>query len=229
MKAPVDPSSLRGVPLFATMSDTQLVAIARVAEILSRSRDEIIVREHDEDGGFFILLEGSAKVLVTASDGREAVLAILTEGDFFGEMSLLDGDPRSATVRTATVCRLLCIQRERFIELLRDCPDIAVGLLVELSLRLRQANRRIEALTLMPVNGRISAAILQLCDTQGVRVHSELRLHGRPTQAEIAKLAGTTREAVSRALNVLRREGIIALDGKDLVVRDEKRLRQGIQ
>ena len=225
----LDPQSLREVPLFATMSPNQLSAIASVSEFLNVARGAAIIREDEEEklGGFFVLLEGTAKVVIAAPDGREAILALLTEGDFFGEMSLLDGDPRSATVRTSSQCRLLHIRRDNFVGLLREYPDIAIGMLVELSLRLRQANRRIEALALMPVNGRVAAALTQIADTHGVRLRGQLILHERPTQAEIAELACTTRETVSRVLSSMQKNGILTSDGRGMIILDEDRLRQG--
>ena len=229
MTAPIEPLSLRGVPLFATLKPEQLSAIAAVAEVLVVERGKALVHEDDAEGqgGFFILLEGGAKVLIAAQDGREAILAFLTEGDFFGEMSLLDGDPRSATVRTTAASRVLHIRRDPFVNLLKEYPEIAIGMLAELSLRLRQANRRIEALALMPVNGRVAAALTQIADTQGVRFRDQLILHERPTQAEIAELACTTRETVSRVLGSMQKDGIIAMDGRGLVILDENRLRKG--
>jgi CRP/FNR family transcriptional regulator, cyclic AMP receptor protein len=226
MKVSLDPQLLRDVPLFATMGASQQTAIAAVAEVIVVARGQTVVREDDDTNrGFFVLLEGEAKVAISGPDGREAVLALLTEGDFFGEMSLLDGDPRSATVRVTTDARLLHIRREAFVNLLREYPDIAIGMLAELSLRLRQANRRIEALALMPVNGRVAAALIQIADTHGVRLKGQLFLRERPTQAEIAELACTTRETVSRVLGQLQKDGIINVEGREMVILDEEKLR----
>ncbi|MEN9354328.1 MAG: hypothetical protein RL318_1653 [Fibrobacterota bacterium] len=226
MKVSLDPQSLREVPLFATMSPSQLAAILAVSEVSTASKGTTIVREDDEGNrGFYVLLEGEAKVAIAGPDGREAILALLTEGDFFGEMSLLDGDPRSASVRTTSEARLLHIRREAFVNLMRECPDIAIAMLSELSMRLRQANRRIEALALMPVNGRVAAALLQFAETHGVRHKGQLILRDRPPQAEIAELACTTRETVSRVLGALQKEGVLTIEGRELIILDEEKLR----
>jgi len=226
MKVSLDPQSLREVPLFATMSQSQLTAILAVSEVSTVSKGATIVREDDESNrGIFVLLEGEAKVAIAGPDGREAILALLTEGDFFGEMSLLDGEARSATVRTTSEARLLHVRKESFVNLLRDCPEIAIAMLAELSMRLRQANRRIEALALMPVNGRVAAALLQLAETHGVRHKGQLILRDRPPQAEIAELACTTRETVSRVLGALQKDGILTIEGRELIILDEEKLR----
>lgn len=226
MKVSLDPQSLREVPLFATMSPGQLQAILAVSDVTRVAKGETVVREdEDSNRGFYVLLEGEAKVAVTGPDGREAVLALLVEGDFFGEMSLLDGEVRSASVRTSTEARLLHIRREAFVNLLREYPDIAIGMLAELSMRLRQANRRIEALALMPVNGRVAAALLQIAETHGVRHKGQLILRDRPPQAEIAELACTTRETVSRVLSGMQKDGLLVVEGRELIILDETRLR----
>jgi CRP/FNR family transcriptional regulator/CRP/FNR family cyclic AMP-dependent transcriptional regulator len=214
------------LPLFAALGRAPREAIAQVSELQKASRGEILIREDEiATRGFFVLLEGSARVAITGAEGREAVLAFLEEGDFFGEMSLLDGDPRSATVRAATDVRLLLLRRPAFLDLLRRFPEIAIGLLTELSGRLRNANRKISALALSPVYARVSGALLQLADLRGFRVRGLIVIHDRPTQQEIADMANTSRETVSRVLSQMQKEGIVSVEGRDLVLNSEEKLR----
>ncbi len=217
---------LRGIPLFSGLGQDQLQAIARVGEIQDISKNDIVIREEEAQvRGLFVLLDGEAKVVLTGSEGREAVLAFLSEGDFFGEMSLLDGDPRSATVRASSDARLLYVKREAFFELLRTFPEIAISMLAELSTRLRHANRKISALALSPVNARIAGALLQLAELRGVRVRGQVIIRDRPTQQEIADMANTTRETVSRVLGQLQKDGLIGIEGRDLLLLDEEKLK----
>ncbi|MBK8802188.1 MAG: Crp/Fnr family transcriptional regulator [Fibrobacteres bacterium] len=214
------------LPLFSTLAIAPREAIAQVCQVLEASRGEIIIREEEiATRGFYVLLEGTAKVAVTNPEGREAVLAFLEEGDFFGEMSLLDGDPRSATVRAATDLRLLLVRRQEFLDLLRLFPEIAIGILTELSTRLRQANRKISALALSPVVARITGAILQIAELRGMRQRGVIVISERPTQQEIADMANTTRETVSRVLSQMQKEGLIGLDGRQMLILDEAALR----
>jgi len=217
---------LRGIPLFSGLGQDQVQAIARVGEIQSAAKGAIIIREDEtQSRGLFVLLEGEAKVVLTGSEGREAVIAFLSEGDFFGEMSLLDGDPRSATVRASGETRLLFLKRDSFFELLRTFPEIAISMLAELSTRLRNANRKISALALSPVNARIAGALLQLAELRGVRVRGQVIIRDRPTQQEIADMANTTRETVSRVLSQLQKDGLISVEGRDLLLLHEEKLK----
>jgi len=140
-------------------------------------------------------------------------------------MSLLDGDPRSATVRASTDVRLLLLRRQVFLDLLSRYPEIALALLTELSSRLRNANRKISALALSPVYARVSGALLQLAELRGFRIKGQVVIHDRPTQQEIAEMANTTRETVSRVLSQMQKEGLVEMDGRDLVLLNEEKLR----
>lgn len=219
-------SLLPGIPLFSALGQNQLQAIARVGELHNAAKGQIIIREDEHQGrGLYVLLEGEAKVVLTGSDGREAVLAFLQEGDFFGEMSLLDGDPRSATVRAFSDTKLLFLRRDAFFDLLRTYPEISISMLAELSSRLRNANRKISALALSPVNARIAGALLQLAELRGVRVRGQTIIRDRPTQQEIADMANTTRETVSRVLGQFQKDNWIGIDGRDLLLLEEDKLR----
>ena len=214
------------LPLFASIGRLARQAILQASELQSAQRGDILIREDDiATRGFYLILEGGAKVVLTGPDGREAVLALLEEGDFFGEMSLLDGDPRSATVRASTDTRLLLLRRQSFLDLVQRHPEIAIGLMTTLSSRLRQANRKISALALSPVHARVTGALLQLAEFQGFRVKGQIVIHDRPTQQEIAEMANTTRETVSRVLGQMQKDGLITLEGRELVILDEVKLR----
>lgn len=217
---------LASIDLFDGLGTEQLKAIARIGEVQTATKGDIIIREEEaQSRGLYIILEGQAKVVLTGAEGREAVLAFLTEGEFFGEMSLLDGDPRSATVRADNDIRLLFLKRDAFFDLLRTSPEIAIAMLAELSVRLRNANRKISALALSPVNARISGALLQIAELRGVRVRGQIIIRDRPTQQEIADVANTTRETVSRVLGHFQKDGWIGVEGRDLLILDEEKLR----
>jgi CRP/FNR family transcriptional regulator/CRP/FNR family cyclic AMP-dependent transcriptional regulator len=168
---------------------------------------------------------------MTGVDGRETILSFLERGDFFGEMSLIDGEPRSASVRTVTDAQLLIIHRESFLRLIRQSPEIAMGLLSEMSKRLRKANRQIGSLSTMSVSGRVAGTLLNLMEERGIRIHTDggkmvTVIHNRPTQQQLADMSGTTRETVSRICSLLVRTGAIAMTGKDIVIFDEGALQE---
>lgn len=221
---------LKGVDLFSALSNEQLQQLAALVIRKRFVRDETIILEDDDSvQALFLIASGEVKVYLSGADGRETILSLLNKGDFFGEMSLIDGEPRSASVKAVTDADLLIIRREHFLKQVEKNPELAMGLLVEMSKRIRKANRQISSLAMLTVVGRVAATIINLIQERGVRVHSEngkmvTIIRNRPTQQQLAEMSGTTRETVSRVLSALAKKGSISLVGKDLVVHEEEEL-----
>ena len=210
---------LKGVELFSELNEEQLGMIANLVIVKNFNRDETVVLEGDDSvQALYLIATGSVQVYMTGIDGRETILSFLERGDFFGEMSLIDGEPRSASVRTVTDAKLLVIHRESFLSLLRKTPEIAMSLMSELCKRLRKANRQIGSLSTMSVSGRVAGTLLNLMQERGVRIHTDngnmvTVIHNRPTQQQLADMSGTTRETVSRICSLLVRTNAIAMTG----------------
>jgi CRP/FNR family transcriptional regulator, cyclic AMP receptor protein len=221
---------LKGVDLFSSLSDIQIALLATMTVEQTFPRGQTILAESETSETFFLIAQGSVKVALTAEGGREVILATLGKGDFFGEMSLLDGEPRSAAVRAVTKTNALLIHRDDFVKSLKRHPDLALALLAELSKRLRGANRQISSLALMRVWGRVAVTLLKLIEERGIRTHTKegkniVIIHGRPTHKMIAEMSGTTRETVTRVFKTLEDRGAIATSGRDLVILEENLLR----
>ena len=223
---------LKGVELFSELNEEQLGMIANLVIVKNFNRDETVVLEGDDSvQALYLIATGSVQVYMTGIDGRETILSFLERGDFFGEMSLIDGEPRSASVRTVTDATLLVIHRESFLSLLRKSPEIAMALMSELCKRLRKANKQIGSLSTMSVSGRVAGTLLNLMQERGVRIHTDngnmvTVIHNRPTQQQLADMSGTTRETVSRICSMLVRANAIAMTGKDIVIFDEDALQE---
>lgn len=223
---------LKGVELFSELSEEQIGMLADLVVSQNFNRDETVVLEGDDSvQALYLIASGSVQVYMTGIDGRETILSFLERGDFFGEMSLIDGEPRSASVRTVTDAQMLIIHRESFLKLIRQSPEIAMGLLSELSKRLRKANRQIGSLSTMSVSGRVAGTLLNLMEERGVRIHTDngsmvTVIHNRPTQQQLADMSGTTRETVSRICSLLVKTNAIAMTGKDIVIFDEGALQE---
>ena len=223
---------LKGVELFSELNEEQLGMIANLVIVKNYNRDETVVLEGDDSvQALYLIASGSVQVYMTGIDGRETILSFLERGDFFGEMSLIDGEPRSASVRTVTDATLLVIHRESFLSLIRKTPEIAMALMSELCKRLRKANKQIGSLSTMSVSGRVAGTLLNLMQERGVRIHTDngnmvTVIHNRPTQQQLADMSGTTRETVSRICSMLVRANAIAMTGKDIVIFDEDALQE---
>jgi CRP/FNR family transcriptional regulator, cyclic AMP receptor protein len=213
------------VPLFSCLSSMDRSAICRIMLHKKFSKGETIVHEEDDEGQtFFVLVSGRVHVAVITSEGKSAILATLKPGDFFGEMAMLDGEPRSASVIASEDCTLLMLYRKMFLDILQRYPKITIQMLVEMSQRIRRANRHINTLSLMSVYGRVADVLLQLAKEQGQRVRGMIVIPNRPTHQVIADMAGTSRETVSRILSQLQKKSYIVNDGKKMVILNEEKL-----
>jgi CRP/FNR family transcriptional regulator, cyclic AMP receptor protein len=213
------------VPLFNGLSSMDRQAICRIMVTKTFNPNEVIVHEDDEEGQtFFVIVSGRVHVAVITSEGKSAILATLKPGDFFGEMAILDGEPRSASVIASEGCTLLMLYRRMFLDILQRYPKIGIQMLVEMSKRLRKANRHINTLSLMSVYGRVADVLLGLAKEQGQRVKGMVIIPNRPTHQVIADMAGTSRETVSRIMSQLQKKHYILIDGKKMVILNEKKL-----
>ena len=220
----MDSKLLRRVPLFEVLKEDDLEAIARVTITRSYDKDQVIILAEEEGDALFIIATGQVKVSIVSEDGREVILSLLGEGAVFGELSLLDGKPRSANVVATQDTELYMVRRADFLQLIYKVPQIAVGLLAELAARLRKTDRKIEGLALLDVTSRISETLLQLADEQGSETELGVTLETRPTHQQLASMSGTTRETVSRVLKRLEGQGYISSEGRSItILREEHR------
>ena len=207
---------LKRVTLFEALNDEEFDALSDVALSMVFPENRVVIKAEDEGDTLFVISGGQVKVSIVSKDGREVILSILAEGDFFGEMSLLDGHPRSANVTTMRETDLLMVRRADFLRLVMNTPQIAIKLLSVLAGRLRKTDRKIEGLALLDVTGRITQTLLQLAEDQGVPYPEGVLIRNRPTHQNLAKMSGTTRETVSRVLKRLENQGYIVHKNKDL-------------
>lgn len=211
---------LRGVSIFADLDPASLAALERITETRDYPEGAVIVSQEERGEALFVLVRGRVKVVLYGQSGREVILSIFgSPGDFFGEMSLLDDQPRSATVMAAERSRLLVLSRSAFQEHLTAHPRSALRVLTELSRRLRRADEVIGNLALLDVYGRLAGKLREMAAADGEEREDGILIRQRPTQSEIAAMIGTSRETVSRALSELARRGFLEMNGKRLLLR----------
>jgi len=213
------------VPLFLGLSVREYEALCESMIQRKFSAQETIVYEDDQESQtFFVIASGKVHVTVSTAEGKQTILATLHKGDFFGEMSIIDGEPRSASVIAAEECELFMLYRRTLLEILKKYPTIATQMLVTMSGRLRRSNKHINTLSMMSVYGRVAEVILQIAKESGIRTGGLIVVPQPPTHAVIADMAGTSRETVSRVLSQLRKKNYITTDRKKLVILNEKKL-----
>ena len=213
---------LQSVALFWDLSEEELGYISEKMIARHYESGKFIFLEDSEGEQCFFVVQGSVKVTRLSKDGREVILAMLNEGEFFGEMALLDGESRSANVIALEETEVLTLNREDFLVVLHDYPQIAIQLLKEMADRLRKSDRQIASLSLSDAEKRIALCIIRFADEQGVIKRGQVSIPKIPIQQDIANMAGTSRETVSRAINLLEKEHYIKRQGRELLILDYK-------
>ena len=219
---------LRQIPLFSSLKNEELDAIYKLSFTKNCPKDTVILLENEEGDTLFIIINGKVKVTTFSESGKEVIFSILNEGDFFGDMSLLDGKPRSATVISMEDSKLRLIRRYDFNNLIEKHPRIALRLLEELTLRLRKADERIESLAFLDVTGRVAGILLQLAEEHGEKTDTGSLIRSRPTHQELANMVGTTRETVSRVLKQLENKQYVSMNGKEINIIDPENFKRDL-
>ena len=218
-------SFLSNVPIFNDLEELELNKIAKVGVRKKFKKGSIILLEEETGSALFVIISGKVKVVRADDDGREVILAILGESDFFGEMAILDGLSRSASVVATTKSEVFMIHRNDFLRLLHDYPSLGVSLLKELTMRLRKADAQIKSLSLKDAAGRIASVILQLADDIGKIRKGRVEIEELPLQQDMANMAGTSRETVSRMIHMFVNQGHLDVNGNTLIINDYEKFK----
>ncbi len=210
--------SLRTIPLFSKVSSADLEALA--SRLIERRypKHATIVEEGLPGDYMYVIREGRVKVTKASEDGREKIMDFLEAGNFFGEMSLLDMAPRSASCETLEPARLLALSRNDFLDLLRRSPDLALAVIQVLTLRLRETDEQASSMSFLRVKERTMGLLSRMAkelDDSGRRLTPTL------THQQIADMIGTSRETVTRVVKQLKEEGWLDQRGKRYIVPDE--------
>jgi CRP/FNR family cyclic AMP-dependent transcriptional regulator len=217
-------SVLADVPLFAALDDDAGDTLARALQHRSLDRGYVIFREGDVGDRLFLVTAGKVKISRRSSDGRENLLAVLGPGEMFGELSLFDPGPRTATAAAVTECTVASLDHDDLRPLLQQRPEVAVQLLQALAQRLRRTNEAMADLVFTDVPGRVSKALLDLAERFGEPEGEALRVNHDLTQEELAQLVGASRETVNKALSDFASRGWIRVDGRSVILLDPERL-----
>lgn len=204
---------LKEIPIFNGISDKHIRHLSDGFIVRSVSKGETIFYQSDSSTDLYIVLDGIVKASLLNQDGEELILATFCKGDFFGEMSLLDGKPRSATMIAVEDSILGILRREKFLLTVKDDPMIAIDLLSALVERMRMANGMIESLAFLDVSQRLVKLLLQIAKTEGdIDKEGFFRIK-KLTHKELAAHTGASREAITKVMKVLTFREIIKEEG----------------
>jgi CRP/FNR family cyclic AMP-dependent transcriptional regulator len=209
---------LRAIPLFRDLGDDDLKMIDGLAMERHIPKGQVIFGEGEVGDTMYTIVSGRVKVFIGDEDGREIILKILGPGDFFGEMALIDRQPRSASVATLENCMFRVLSNQDFETCLAHAPRIATEVMKALAKRLRDADRKISTLALMDVYGRVANTLLELA----INSNGKLVVGEKLSQQDIANMVGASREMVNRILKDLSDRGYISVESKTITIHDNK-------
>src|SRR5215218_9126176 len=208
------------VPVFEALRPEDLARVADVAVPRSFRAGEVVFREGDDSDTCYVVRTGHARAIREHPDGRQITLATFGPGDIFGELAMFDAERRSATVEASDDLEVLGILGGDMRRLLRRHPDMTVKLVIALGRRLRAANERLARQSFQTVQSRVASVLAQLVEQAQEEGAGDRDVAITATQADVAKLAGSSRESASRFLAVLERAGVISQGRGRLTVHD---------
>ena len=215
---------LRRVPLFAGLSDEEFRELETIFQPRAYRKNQVIFVEEETGEYMYVVIAGKVKASKTSATGKETLLAIHQPGDFFGEMSLLDGKTSPATVSAMEDCKIAIISRADFQRLLM-CNERVVSQIIQvLCSRLRSVWNQVQSLSYSNADSRIRAGVLQLARRHGINDARGILINLKITHDELAKMVGTSRETVTRTLTDLQKQGIIKMADRRIIVCDAKKL-----
>src|SRR5712692_2111879 len=203
---------LKQVPLFADLADEDIRALMSVAKRRTFRNGEVIFHRDDSGQVLYVIKEGKVKICLISPDGQEISLVVFGKGECFGELTILDGLPRSADAVALEKVECYTLQRSDFHQAIIKNPKIAIQVLEVLSKRLRTTDNMVEDLIFLDVYGRVAKKLLELADSRGTKVENGTRIEVRLTQQELASMVGASRESVNKVMGYFTDKNFISTD-----------------
>ena len=212
--------NLDEIHVFSDLSQEELEKVANLCTPRTYPKNSMIILEEEFGDTVFGIITGTVKITRVNDEGKEVILALLGQGELFGELAVLDGEARSANALAQEQCTLLAFPKGEFLNLLKTNFKISFALMGELAKRLRKSDQQIEALSLSDAEHRIGVSILNLAEDMGIIKKGQVTIEKLPFQQDIANMAGTSRETVSRVLTLFEEKKLITKVGHTLVIPD---------
>lgn len=209
---------LAKVPLFSSLKPAYLSVLAERLATRKYGRGTIIFHKDDPGATLYVVKSGRVKIVTSSADGDDVILAILSDGDFFGELSVLDGKPRSASAVAMETTITLTLSRRDILDVISGEPELAIAMLATMSERLRCTNLLVEDVFFLSVPARLTKRLLDLAKRHGIQTGTGLKIDMRLTQGDLANSIGASRESVNRLLGLFQDEGLISIDKQHIII-----------
>lgn len=213
---------LAEIPLFEELSEGELAIVAQRVRQRRYKEGDTIFHRNDPGVALYMIVTGKVKIHNETSDGTDCIIAILSEGEFFGELAVIDGNERSADATTIEPTELLMLTKDDLHDILQRYPRISLTLLSTLSGRLRRTTEAFLAYSTLDVNGRLAMQLLRLAEQHGVMTKDGIRIDLHLTQTDLGALVGASRESVNKVMGFFRRQGYLVMDERGCIVIKEQ-------
>lgn len=217
---------LAQIPLFAALESAHLAELAGKLTLRNYELGTTIFHKDDRGSTLFIIRNGQVKISAPSPEGEEVILAMMTDGDFFGELSILDLKPRSATATAMETTSAYTLDREDFLDVVRTEPELAIETLAALSERLRRTNLLLEDAFFLDLPMRLAKRLLELAERDGLETDRGLKIDMRLTQHDLASAIGASRKSVNRLLDEFQNQDLISIDKKNIYILHLDELKQ---
>ena len=222
-------SLLQQIPLFEAFRLSERQRLAALLRKHTIKKGEVLFRKGDEGNAFYIIIKGRIKIVLTSNQEDEITLAVFHEGDFFGEMALLDGLPRSADAVAVEMTQLYVLNRSDFVSFLIDNEDAVKSILHVLSMRLRKTDNLLGETAFLNVSVRMLKRLVDLVETQGQPIEGSTAVKINITQRELASLVGVSRESINKKLKGLCNKGVLTTKRNTIIIKNPEFLKRPFQ
>jgi CRP/FNR family cyclic AMP-dependent transcriptional regulator len=221
-------SFFQDVPLLENIEKKELINIANAVVIRDFEKGKTVFYEDDKGTSLYIIISGSVKITIYSDDGREHVIGYLKEKDFFGELSLIDGQPRSTSIIALDKLKVITLSRDNFLSLLKSNPEIISKIITSLCKKIRQTDSHISDLAFLTAPGRVARQLLRMAEDTGIVDGNSIRIEHNLTRQEMANISNTTRETLTRIVMSFQDDGIISNDKNIIIIHDKLALKERV-
>ena len=217
---------LNKIPLFNSLSDSDLESLSESVRLQSLKKGQTLFRKGDEGSSLYIIKQGTIKIVLPSRLGDEVIVTIFSEGDFFGEMALFDGKPRSADALAMESIKIYMLSRKDFLLFLHSNINAMESILSQLTKRLRDTDDFLEGTCFLNVSARLAKKLLDLAESYGRQDADSIYIDLDLTQKELGDMIGSTRESINKELKILRDKGLITMQENKIQIIDITRLKR---
>lgn len=217
---------LNKIPLFNSLSDSDLENLSESIRLQSLKKGQTLFRKGDEGSSLYIIKQGTIKIVLPSRLGDEVIVTMFSEGDFFGEMALFDGKPRSADALAMEPSKIYVLNRNDFLIFLQSNINAMKSILSQLTNRLRNTDDFLESTCFLSVSARLAKKLLELAESYGQNDGDKVYIDLSLTQKEIGDMIGSTRESINKELKILRDKGLITMQENKIQIVDITRLKR---